>query len=85
MFSNVYSEQYAIHAIFLKLFFYIFFTAKADHDADADFEELMNFRRQKFNRYGGGGGPQRLSCVDENKEGISESLASLIADGFELG
>lgn len=45
----------------------------------------MNFRRQKFNRYGGGGGPQRLSCVDEQKGGISESLASLIADGFEMG
>lgn len=59
---------------------------KANHSSNADsddFEELMNFRRQKFNRFAGG--PQRLSCVDENKGGISESLASLIADGFEIG
>ena len=46
----------------------------------------MNFRRQNQNRYhgGGGGGLARLSCVEE-KEGVAESLASLIADGFEMG
>jgi hypothetical protein len=64
------------------------FLAKSSHDSNGDneddFEELMNFRRQKFNRFGGGG-PQRLSYVEENEEGISESLASLIADGFEMG
>lgn len=49
-----------------------------DNDND-DFEELMNFRRQKFNR----GGPQHLPCVEEDK-GISDSLASLMADGFEF-
>lgn len=60
---------------------------QTDANDNDDFEELMNFRRQKFNRYGsgGGGGPQRLPCVDEQKGGISESLASLIADGFEMG
>lgn len=63
---------------------FLYLTEKNDHDStDADFEDLMNFRRQKFNRFDGG--PQRLPCVDENKEGMSESLASLLADGFELG
>ncbi|XP_066927225.1 proline-rich protein 5-like [Clytia hemisphaerica] len=52
-------------------------------DDNDDFEELLNFRRQNLNRFAGG--PQRLSAVDEQKGGISESLASLIADGFELG
>ena len=60
---------------------------ETDNNDNDDFEELMNFRRQKFNRYdgGSGGAPQRLSCVNEQKGGISESLASLIADGFEIG
>ena len=49
---------------------------------DDDFEYLMNCRRQQYNRMGVG--PQRLSCVEEKEAGISESLASLIADGFEV-
>ena len=49
---------------------------------DDDFEYLINCRRQQYNRMGVG--PQRLSCVEEKQAGISESLASLIADGFEV-
>lgn len=59
-------------------------TAKSStNNVDAEFEELMNLRRQKYNHYDGG--PQRLSCVEEKSGEISESLASLLADGFEIG
>lgn len=53
----------------------------SDSCSDADLEELMNHRRQqtRFN-----GGMARLSCVEEREGSISESLASVIGDGFEI-
>lgn len=54
--------------------------------SDTEFEELMNYRHQTQYRFQGGGlSASRLSFVDENNSEISESLASLIADGFEIG
>ena len=43
-------------------------------------EELMNYRRQKWR-----GAPQKLSCVEESYNTVSESLASVLADGFDIG
>ncbi|XP_065649940.1 uncharacterized protein LOC105847064 isoform X2 [Hydra vulgaris] len=48
--------------------------------SDLEFEELLNHRRQVFHR---NESQQRLSRVEE--KGISESLASLLAEGFEIG
>jgi len=57
------------------------FPSSKSNAADSELEDLMNFRRQKYNRFPGN---QRLSCVEEKEKGISESLASLLADGFEI-
>lgn len=62
---------------------YFCLAKSSTNNVDAEFEELMNLRRQKYNHYDGG--PQRLSCVEEKSGEISESLASLLADGFEIG
>ena len=51
-----------------------------DVHSDLEFEELLSHRRQVFHR---DDTRQRLPCVEE--KGISDSLASLLADGFEMG